>query len=126
MLQEKQIANFTTLMPDGSPQITPVWIDVEPDGSHVIVNTATGRVKTNNITRDPRVALSIVDPSNPYRTVVIRGTIERTRSAAEGATAHIDKMAKKYLAQDVYPGHNDKEERVMLLIKPHHVIENGV
>src|SRR5436190_1388875 len=126
LLQEPQIANFVTLMSDGSPQVTPVWVDVEPDGGHVIVNTAKGRVKANNIGKDPRVALSIVDSKNPYRTVVIRGTIDVTKSAAEGADAQIDRMAKKYLDKDSYPFRTPTEERVMLLIKPHHVIEQGV
>src|SRR4051812_19164732 len=106
LLQEKQIANLATVMSDGSPQVTPVWIDVEPDGSHVIVNTAKGRVKSNNIGRNPRVALSVVDSQNPYRTVVVRGTVEGTKSASEGADAHIDKMAKKYLDKDSYPFRN--------------------
>lgn len=126
LLQEKQIANFVTLMPDGSPQVTPVWVDVEPDGSHILINTALGRLKANNITRDPRVALSVVDSLNPYRTVVVRGTIEGTKSAAEGADAQIDRLAKKYLDQDKYPFRSPNEERVMLRIKPHHVLEQGV
>ena len=126
LLQEKQIANFVTLMPDGSPQITPVWVDVEPDGSHILINTALGRQKANNIDRDKRVAVSVVDTQNPYRTVVVRGEIEGTVSAAQGADAHINKMAKKYLDKDEYPFRQSGEDRVMLRIKPHHVIEQGV
>jgi PPOX class probable F420-dependent enzyme len=126
LLKEKQIANLVTLMPDGSPQITPVWVDVDDDGSHVIVNTARGRQKSNNADRDKRVALSVVDSQDPYRTVVVRGTIDSTRSAAQGADAHIDKLAKKYLDKDSYPFRTPTEERVMLYIKPHHVIESGV
>ena len=67
LVQEPQLAHFVTLMADGSPQVTPVWVDVEPDGSHVLVNTADGRVKTNKVERYGRVALSIVDSQNPWR-----------------------------------------------------------
>lgn len=126
LLQEKQIANLATIMADGSPQVTPVWVDVEPDGRHILINTALGRLKANNIARDPRVALSVVDSGNPYRTVVVRGTIEDKVSAAEGADAHIDRLAKKYLGQEKYPFRTDKEERVMLRIKPQHIVEQGL
>ncbi len=124
LLQEKQIANIVTLMSDGSPQITPVWVDVEPDGSHVLVNTADGRVKANNIERDPRVAISVVDSQNPWRYALVRGTIVERRH--EGAADHIDKLAKKYMGKDKYPFHREDEQRVILRIKPHHVVELGV
>jgi PPOX class probable F420-dependent enzyme len=125
LLQEKQIANFATVMADGSPQVTPVWIDVEPDGGHVLVNTAEGRIKTRNSARDPRVALTVVDSQNPYRTVVVRGTIVERRGPDEGANEQINRMAKKYLDKDVYPFRSG-EQRVILRIKPHHVLERGV
>ena len=124
LLQEPQIAQFATVMKSGAPQVTPVWVDVEPDGGHILINTAEGRLKTRNSERDPRVAVSVVDSQNPYRLAVIRGTIvERTH---EGADAHIDAMAKKYLGQDTYPWRNAEEQRVILRIKPHHIIEQGV
>ncbi|MCC6180158.1 MAG: PPOX class F420-dependent oxidoreductase [Chloroflexi bacterium] len=123
LLQEPQTANFVTLMPDGSPQVTPVWIDVEPDGSALLINTAEGRVKANNVERDKRVAISVFDKNNPWRYVLVRGTIaDRTH---EGADALIDKLAKKYLGQDTYPFRKPEEQRVTLVIKPHHVIELG-
>ena len=124
LLQEPQLAHFVTLMADGSPQVTPVWVDVEPDGSHVLVNTADGRVKANNVARDGRVALSVVDSQNPWRYVLVRGDIVERRHA--GAADHIDALAKKYLGQDKYPFHREGEQRVILRIKPHHVIELGV
>ena len=124
LLQEKQIAQFGTLMPDGSPQLTPVWVDVEPDGGHVLVNTAEGRVKMKNIARDPRVAVSVVDAQNPFRYAILRGRIVERRH--EGADAHIDSLAKKYLGQDKYPLHRADEQRVILRIKPEHVLEQGV
>ncbi len=124
LLQEPQLAHFVTLMEDGSPQPTPVWVDVEDDGSHVLINTAKGRLKTGNIERNPKVAVSVVDKANDWRYVIVRGTVEEMQE--EGADAHIDKMAKKYINQDVYPYHNPKEQRVILRIKPHHVLEQGV
>ena len=123
LLQEKQIAQLATTMKDGSPQVTPVWVDVEPDGSHVLINTAEGRVKSRNTERDPRVAISVVDSQNPYRLAVVRGRIvERWH---EGADQHIDKLAQKYLGQQSYPWRNPQEQRVILRIKPEHVIEQG-
>ena len=124
LLEEPQLAHFVTLMSDGSPQTTPVWVDVEPDGSHVLVNTAEGRVKTNNIERDPKVALSVVDKKDEWRFTLVRGTIVERHH--EGADAHIDKLAKKYMGKDSYPFRREGEQRVILRIKPHHVIEMGV
>ena len=124
LLQEKQIAHFVTIMQDGSPQVTPVWVDVEPDGSHILINTAEGRVKANNVERDPRVAVSVVDSNNAWRYALVRGTIVDRRR--EGADEHIDRLAKKYLDKDTYPFRRPDEQRVTLRIKPHHVIELGV
>ena len=123
LLQEPQIAHFVTLMSDGSPQITPVWVDVELDGSHIIINTAEGNLKTRNLSQNPHVAISVVDKNNPWRYVLVRGTVvERQR---EGADAHIDKLAQKYLGRD-YPWRQPGQQRIMLRIKPHHVMELGV
>jgi PPOX class probable F420-dependent enzyme len=124
LLQEPQLAHFVTMMADGSPQVTPVWVDVEPDGRHILINTAEGRVKTRNVDRDDRVAISVVDKADPWRYVLVRGTIvERTH---EGADALIDALAKKYLGVDLYPNRQPGEQRVTLRIKPHHVIERGI
>jgi PPOX class probable F420-dependent enzyme len=123
LLQEPQLAHFTTLMADGDPQTTPVWVDVEADGSTVLINTAAGRVKTENIERDPRVSVSVVDKGNDWRYALVRGRVVEQR--IEGADAHIDAMAKKYLGQDSYPFRNAAEQRVILVIKPDHVIEQG-
>ena len=124
LLQEPQLAHFTTIMADGTPQPTPVWVDVEEDGSHILINTADTRVKTRNIDRDPRVAVSVVDKGNDWRFVLVRGTVVERRF--EGADAHIDKLAKKYMNVDRYPNHTDQERRVILRIKPDHVVERGV
>ena len=123
LLEEAQIANLVTLMSDGSPQVTPVWVDVEADGSHILVNTANGRVKQRNTAKDKRVAVSVVDKGNPWRFALVRGDIVEQRT--EGADAHIDKLAKKYLGQDSYPFRQPTEQRVILRIKPHHVTEMG-
>ncbi len=124
LLQEPQLAHFTTLMADGAPQTTPVWVDVEDDGSHVLINTADGRVKSRNIERDPRVSVSVVDAGNPWRYVLVRGTVVERRH--EGGDAHIDKLSQKYLGQETYPNRTPTERRVILRIKPDHLVEQGV
>lgn len=114
LFQKKAFANLATLMPDGSPQVTPVWCDY--DGENVLINTAAGRVKDKNLQREPRVSLSILDPENPYRYLEVRGrVVERT---LDGANDHINKMAKKYLGVDVYPWRSQSEVRVLYKIKP--------
>jgi len=113
LLQEPQIANVATVMADGTPQVTPVWIDT--DGEHVLFNTAKGRVKYRNLERNPKVAISVVDKNDPYRLVVLRGTAEFVE---EGADAHIDKLAKKYLDADSYPWRKEDEQRVIVKVTP--------
>src|SRR5678816_4037807 len=99
ILKKKAFANLATLNADGSPQVTPVWVDF--DGKNVLINTAKGRVKTRNLEREKRVALSIADPENPYRYVGIQGRV--TGMTEAGADAHIDKMAMKYMGKEKYP-----------------------
>jgi PPOX class probable F420-dependent enzyme len=111
---KKPLAVLATVMPDGSPQATPVWFDFT-DGK-IRVNTARGRVKDRNMTQNAKVALSIVDPENPYRHLQIRGVI--SRATEEGADAHIDSLAKKYLGQDTYPFRREGEVRVTYEIDP--------
>ena len=114
LFQKRAFGNFTTLMPDGSPQTTPVWVDFE--NGKVIVNTALGRQKDKNVRRDPRVAITLVDPDNPYRYLEIRGKVDEI--SVEGAEKHIDKMAKKYIDQDIYPWAKPGEQRVLLKVTP--------
>ncbi len=112
--QKKAFASLATIMPDGTPQVTPVWFDYH--GGRVRVNTAKGRVKARNLKPGAAVALSIMDPDNPYRYLQIRG---RVASATEtGADAHIDSLAKKYLGKDQYPFRQPGEVRVMYEIEP--------
>ncbi len=114
LFTKRAFASLATLMPDGSPQVTPVWCDL--DGDLVIVNSARGRQKDKNIRRDPRVALAIIDPENPYRYLEIRGRV--VEITEQGADAHIDKMAKKYLGADKYPYRQPSEVRVMFKVQP--------
>jgi PPOX class probable F420-dependent enzyme len=114
LFQKKAFGNLATLMPDGSPQVTPVWVDF--DGEHVIVNSARGRQKDKNIQKNSRVALSIADPDNPYRYLEVRGTVDEITE--EGAEAHIDKMSKKYFGKDTYPYKRPEEKRVLYKIRP--------
>ena len=118
---KKAFAHVATLNPDGSPQVTPVWVDY--DGTHVLINTAKGRVKAKNLAREPRVALSIADPDNAYRYIGIQGrVVEMTEN---GGDAHIDKMAKKYLGKDSYPFRAPGEVRLIVKISPDKVHSNG-
>ena len=114
LFAKKAFASLATLMPDGSPQVTPVWVDY--DGAHILVNSAKGRVKDKNMRHDARVAVAISDPENPYRYVEVRGrVVEITES---GADDHINRMAKKYLDKDVNPFRSPQEVRVIYKIKP--------
>jgi PPOX class probable F420-dependent enzyme len=110
-------AHLVTLMPDGSPQVTPVWVDLE--GNKLVVNSAKGRLKDRNMRRDPRVALAISDPANPYRYLQVRGRVADITE--QGADAHIDKMAKKYMGVDKYPLRQPGEVRVLYRINPERV-----
>lgn len=123
ILEQPLFAHFATLMKDGSPQVTPVWVDT--DGEYVYVNSAEGRVKTRNVRRNPRVALSIMNPAKPYQEVLqIRGRIVEITN--KGADEHIDKLAKKYLGKDRYPGRRAGEVRVIFKILPERVTGRAV
>ena len=113
LLDEPNFAALATVMPDGMPQVTPVW--VERDGDVVVINTAKGRAKHRNLERDPRVALMVIDGDNPYSYVQVRG---RAEFVEEGADENIDGLAKKYLGVDVYPGHRPDQERIIVRITP--------
>jgi len=112
--QKKAFASLATVMPDGTPQVTPVWVDYS-DG-RVRVNTAKGRTKARNMTEGARVALAVIDPDNPYRYVQVRGRV--ARCTEQGADRHIDSLAKKYLGKDKYPYAQPGEVRVLCEIEP--------
>jgi PPOX class probable F420-dependent enzyme len=114
LFKSRAFANLATLMPDGSPQVTPVWMEF--DGTHILVNSARGRQKDRNMKRNPSVSLAISDPRNPYRYLEVRGRVVEIIEA--GASEHIDKLAKKYLGVDEYPNRAPGEVRVMYKIEP--------
>jgi PPOX class probable F420-dependent enzyme len=113
LLRERVLAHVATVMPDGSPHVTPVWVDT--DGEAVLFNTAKGRLKYRNLSRDPRIAISVTDRNDDYRTMVIRG---RAELIEEGADDHIDRLAKKYRGLDRYPNRQPGEQRVTVRVLP--------
>ena len=120
LLAEPQLAHVATIEVDGTPHVTPVWVDT--DGEHILFNTAKGRQKYVNIERNPVVAVSVVDKANDFRTLWVKGTAELV---TEGADEHIDRMAKKYLGQDTYPFRQPGEERVIVRITPTEKLGRG-
>jgi PPOX class probable F420-dependent enzyme len=121
LFEKKAFANLATINPDGGPQVTPVWVELR--GEDVLVNSAKGRRKDLNMRERPKVALSIQDPENPYRYVEVRGHVEEITE--DGAEAHIDKLAKKYLGVEKYPYRREGEVRVIFRIKPGKVLPVG-
>ena len=119
LLKGKNFAHLSTLMNDGSPQVTPTWFDFDEDSSSILISTVEGRIKHKNVSRDPRVAISISDENNPYNMVLIRGRV--IEQIKEGAVEHTDRLAKKYLGVDKYPFPTPIEKRIILKIKPEHV-----
>lgn len=114
MIEGKNFGHIGTLLPDGTPHVTPVWLDRE--GDLILINTAHGRVKEKNTLRDRRVSLSIIDQANPYDRVVIQGrVIEQTN---DGAESHIDKLANKYTGAKRYEKSSPNEIRVIIKIEP--------
>lgn len=111
----KNFAFLSSLMKDGSPHVTPTWVDIEDD--NILINTALGRIKQTNISRDPRIALSIIDQDNQYEMVTIRGKVTE-QITGDVAEKHIDKLARKYINQEKYPRRSKNEQRVILKIKP--------
>jgi len=121
LFQKKAFAHLATLNADGTPQVTPVWVDY--DGTHILVNSARGRRKDKNMERNHAVALSIQDPDNPYRYLEVRGNVEEITE--DGADQHIDKMAKKYIGADTYPWRKPTEVRVVYKVRPEHTSKMG-
>lgn len=121
LFEKPAVADLATIMADGSPQVSPVWLDF--DGTHILINSAKGRVKDRNMRRDGRVAISLLDPSNPYRRLQIRGEV--VEITEEGADDLIDKLAYKYLGLEKYPYRRSDEVRVNYKIEPAHVTAAG-
>jgi PPOX class probable F420-dependent enzyme len=117
VLDQPNLAHLATINPDGSPQVTPVWIDHE--GDTVLFNTAKGRQKPRNLARDPRVSISIQNAENPYQPLIIQGRVQEITE--DGADDHINALAKKYLDEEVYPFRQPGEERLKVIIHPEKV-----
>jgi PPOX class probable F420-dependent enzyme len=114
LLEKPYLAHFVTIDPDGAPQITPVWVDHE--GDQILINTAEGRKKPKNLANNKHVAVQVVDPADPWNVLSVTGHVVAMEH--EGADAHIDKMAKKYIGQDTYPFRQPGEQRVLIRIQP--------
>jgi PPOX class probable F420-dependent enzyme len=119
----KNFGFLGTVNKDGSPQVTPTWIDIlekeeNEDGREeiILINTAMDRLKQKNVSRDPRVSISMVDEDNPYSMVTIKGRV--VEQTTEGADEHIDKLAKRYLDADRYLAHSPSVKRIILKVKP--------
>ncbi|WP_435123711.1 PPOX class F420-dependent oxidoreductase [Micromonospora tulbaghiae] len=120
LLGEPQLAHVATIEADGTPHVTPVWVDT--DGEHIVFNTAKGRQKYLNMSRNPVVAVSVADKADDFRTLWVKGTVE---FVTEGADEHIDRLAKKYLGQDTYPWRRPGEERVIVRVTPTEKLGRG-
>ena len=120
LLETTALAHIATIGPDGAPQSTPVWFDW--DGEHLLFSQTTDRQKYRNLKRDPRIAISIVDPANPYRYLEIRGVVTKIEEDPE--RAFINSMAKKYMGQDVYP-YRPEDKRVVVYVQPQHTTHMG-
>jgi PPOX class probable F420-dependent enzyme len=121
LIEEPNFAAVSTLAEDGRPQTNVVWVDV--DNGHVVVNSAEGRQWPENLRRDPRVTVTVVNHENPYEYVTIKGRL--AEDTHEGADENIDRLAKKYLDKDEYPFRQPGEQRVMLRIEPEQVKVQG-
>jgi PPOX class probable F420-dependent enzyme len=115
ILKGKNFAFLATINKDGSPQVTPVWVDT--DGTKVLINTAVGRAKERNISRDPRVAVAVADTANPYSFVSLDGKVTKSVTGKK-ADDHIDSLSLKYTGNAKYQGHNATEKRILLTVEP--------
>jgi PPOX class probable F420-dependent enzyme len=121
LFEGEHIAHLATLMADGSPQVSPVWV-AEEDGL-VVVNTAQGRLKAENMRRDPRVAVSIADATNPQEAILIRGRV--VEITEEGADESIDALSARYFGLEDYPARQPGEQRLIVRIEPERVAHNA-
>lgn len=122
LFDRETFAQLGTVMPDGTPHITPVWVD--RDGDVIRVNTARGRQKERNLTRSPRLGLCILDPEDPYRYISVRGEV--VEMTEDGAIEHIDSLARQYMDVEEYPHHGEEGgPRVMVRIRPRRIVTSG-
>ena len=118
LFKERNLVFIATIMKDGSPQLSPVWADIE-DGRHVLVNTAEGRIKHKNVLRDPRVAISVVDNNNPLNMTTMRGKV--VEIIPDYQYQHANRLTKKYIGKDKYPFRQPGEKRIIFKILPEKV-----
>lgn len=118
LLARPVFANIATVQDDGTPHLTPVWIDI--DGDNIVINTADGRAKARNMRTSSKVAISVLDPDNPYQAISLQGTV--TEITEDGADAHVDFLAKKYLGVDSYPMRQPDEHRLKITIHPDKIL----
>lgn len=121
LLRGRAICFVSTVMPDGSPQVTQTWVDT--DGTDVVINTVDGYQKVRNVGRDPRVALGIADPADPSRYFAVRGEV--TSVTAEGGAEHIEALAQRYTGE-AYPWYGGRDQiRVIMTIRADRVSQTG-
>ena len=121
LLEGKNFAQVATVTQDGSPHVTPVWVD--HDGEHVVLNTAEGRDWPANARRTGKIAINVTNQENPYEYVYVRGTV--AEDTTDGADEHIDKMAQKYMGVDEYPFRQDGEQRLIIKVAPDKITHNN-
>jgi PPOX class probable F420-dependent enzyme len=120
LIEDRNLGFLATVMPDGSPQVSPVWVDLE--NGYVRFNTAAGRVKEKNIRRDPRIAISVADRNDPYSRIALRGRVVDIVEGDE-AEEHIDALSEKYRGVRPYTGRKPGERRVLVRVRPERVSE---
>jgi PPOX class probable F420-dependent enzyme len=121
LLEAKNFCHVATIGPDGTPDVAVVWVDV--NGEDVLLNSAEGRTWPDNLRRDPRAKLTVVNSDDPYEYVSIDGrVVEMTH---EGADEHIDKLSQKYFGQEEYQGRTPDEVRLLIRVKPETVSIRG-
>ncbi|ELY44331.1 PPOX class F420-dependent oxidoreductase [Natronorubrum sulfidifaciens] len=118
LFEKQTFAHVATLLPNGAPHVTPVWIDYDADAERLLVNTERDRRKEKNVRNDPRVAVSMTDPDNPYRMLSVTGEVDDLTT--DGAREHIDDLAHRYMGEDEYPNPIETE-RVIISISPERV-----
>jgi PPOX class probable F420-dependent enzyme len=119
LLLGKNFAFVATINKDGSPQLSPTWVDT--DGEHILINTEAKRAKVRNLRRDPRIVISLIENSNPYNGIVIRGRVVE-QIEGKAANDHIDRLNKKYKGVDIFPNKGPGVVRVIVKIRPEKII----